>query len=448
MRRPAANEQAKGKSKNAEAAAATERQAAQRKKTLDRVAALSESDAKSLLANLLSPETLFVNDGDGETLLSRAISANDAKLTEFLIALDPTLLGKRRGDDTLPLTQAAEEGRFELCAILANAAAMNKEALEKSEIGLDGIIRQPLALAIEEGKMDLIALLHPLWSDPKGKVSGCAWERPLGIASESRQWKAFGHMLANASDAEINWCGDDGETVVHQLLATAGSSKQKDSDRKEAQRAFIAIASRPGWDAENINLPRQMKIGGLSPMLTAIQTGNAEAVRILAPKTDLNAPRAVKGQARWDRGGHEHQEQHTPLSFAIERGQLEIFKRLLSLSIAGMAKKNIHWQGKAEKFTPLGLAMETRAWEFAALLGKELLAAGQMSRNAQRELEEELERRGGDLPKGLKNFKEQFAAAREAAQIRAAMGESSKKSASADEKEGGRQAPRARTVRL
>jgi len=406
------------------------------------VGALSEADAKRMLAALLSPETLFTENDGQSTVLERAMDDGDENLAAFLVKQEPRLLMTEDSARMWPLDKAVEEGRLGLCEKFLEVFRDNQaEFADKPELGRF-VVKSALRLAIDKSDEKAMALLLPFWSDIQSADTDDVHERPLGRAAGAGQWKAFAQILDHSSAEEINHCDrDDGETIAHYLLAIAGHSplstesqalwskntdaKAAEKNRKEAKKAFAALAQRPDWDAENIEIPRQKRIRGKSPLLAAIGTENPEAVRSLILKTDVNAPRSVMGKKMWDR--REPMETHTPLSYAIVTGNSEAFAALLPLSRESLHKKNIEWEGRAEKFTSLDVALKMKAWDCVVLLARELIETGKLSTNGQEAVEEAVQYQTSSLSKKLRDYKEQFAAAREAFEIRAVIEKTNKK---------------------
>jgi len=401
------------------------------------VAALSEEDAKRLLSALLRPEQLFAENEKGQTPLARAIDQGDDDLAILMAKKAPKLLMVANERNQWPLEQAAMAGRRGLCEGLLGVFLDNQATALKDVNAQNRRFAPVLALnaAINEGHVDVVALFLPFWTDPVGTRR---WptddpatpipvkSRPLGLACEARQWEAFAYILDHSSAEEINHCDVDGlhkgDSIGHSLLSKIEVHSSHPAEREGHMNALGALARRPDWVADALATLEQIEAGAhkRSVMMAAIEAENIDVVRLLIPRVEVDALRAVEAEPQ-KRNGRESVEKHTLLSFAIHIENKAIVEALLPHAKTSLTAKNVEWAGSAQSV--LELARENYSWEIAVVVARELLNRGLMPKEEQQALEEQLAGFKSVLPDSALDYKGQFSAAREAAEIRAVVQE-------------------------
>jgi len=409
----------------------------------------ADDEAKELLIASLSGKSWVEKNEKEKTVLGRAIEEKEPDFAIFLAHHEPEILCERSangwGGENWPAEQAAKSDQKDLCVALLGILQENITRLRNGYLSASLVLGGPMRHAVKNGDQDFLDALLPFWAGGVNEMNNYLRDRPLGMACEAHQWGIFLNLLNRSPADEINFCDPLGDCVGAAILRAMTARDKTAKSKEDAQNAFVQLAFRADWDAENMEFAGRKGGKSVSILLKAIETGNLEAVRLLLPKVDVNALRAVDGDPIPKNMTKRRQEAHTPLSLAIAKGKKEIFKVLLPLSADSMGKRQIEWRGEAEKFAPLDIAIQSRAWEMAVLLARELLPRGELSIEDQKVLEASAPLR--DLPEDLRNFKGVFASLREAWEIRREI-ERAHGADAARDSDGAKAAPEKKSLRL
>jgi hypothetical protein len=266
-------------------------------------ATLPDSVAKDLLARFLEPDALFSVDAEGRNAMGRAIVAGDAAMVSFLARAEPLFFTRPCNiQRNQPFQLAILEGSLDVRGALADALVEHADRGSIAAADAQWLANWGLKQAIVAGDASFVEKLFPLrspelsWASATESHGYFLSDQPLAVAAAAKRWELFHWLLARSRGDEINACDHDGSCLAHRLLQMATDEDSRDEVRDAAFGAFRALSERPDWDADNLAAPKRRGLVARSPLFAAVAAGHVEAVRLLAEKTDVSAPRQEMGE--------------------------------------------------------------------------------------------------------------------------------------------------------